>query len=472
MRPLEILLAISILISIVLLFATSRQGGRLFAMALSFAIVVACLHTFSEGLHWQLIPLYACIPILALAFLDSPAIPQWLLRLCGAVCAALLVSAIAFSYVLPMFKLPVPTGTYQVGTRLLYLVDVSRQEIHGPFPRGNRELMVQIWYPTECPCGSLASYRRRVETTLLSSYMSVLKTHSYINAPIVKSGSPFPVLLFNPAWKNPRTQNTFQFEDLASHGFVVASIDHTFNSPEVAFPDGRRVTPQGVPEIGDFTKFTWAEVENLGNRELAYQTADDRFVLDSLAKLNLDSGSDYFGRLDTEDVGAFGHSFGGAVAMETCQSDPRVRAALNMDGWFLGKVAQHGLDKPLFMMSDDSPAPPEQDLTSPILAHRLSAEWMRQDTQHIFYTLEKFGGWYLVVRDSRHMVFSDRALYSPIRSFRESGPVNSQAAHRIIESYTLAFFSQYLKGEKSTLLEQIPSPFAGGELKIYQKPVN
>jgi predicted dienelactone hydrolase len=472
MRPLEILLAISILISIVLLFAPSRQGGRLFALALSLAVVVACFHALREGLHWQLIPLYACIPILALAFLYAPATAPWFLGWCGVACVALLVSAISFSYVLPMFKLPLPTGTYQVGTRLLYLVDASRQEIHGPFPRRNRELMVQVWYPAECPCGSLASYRRRVETTLLSSYMSVLKTHSYVNAPIAQSGSPFPVLLFNPAWKNPRTQNTFQFEDLASHGFVVVSIDHTFNSQEVAFPDGRRVTSQEVPEIGDFAKFTWAEVEDLGNRELAYQTADDRFVLDSLTRLNMDSASDYFGRLNTEDVGAFGHSFGGAVAMEACQSDPRVRAALNMDGWFFGKVAQYGLDKPLFMMSDDSPDSSEQDLTSPILAHRLRAEWMRQDTQHIFYTLEKFGGWYLVVQDSRHMVFSDRALYSPIRSLRESGPVNSQEAHRIIESYTLAFFSQYLKGQKSRLLEQIPSPFAGAELKIYRRPLN
>lgn len=472
MRPLELTLAFAVLVSIVLLLVDPRRADRLFVIVLSCSIVLVCAHALAEGLHWQLMPIYACAPLLALAFLYSSAMPQWLLRSCTIAGAGLLVAGIAFSYVLPMFRLPDPTGPYQVGTRLLYLVDSSRQEIHGPFPRGNRELMVQLWFPAECPCGRLARYRRRTETTLLSSYMSVLRTHSYADAPIAKSGPSFPVLLFNPAWKNPRTQNTFQFEDLASHGFVVASIDPTYTSQQVAFPDGRRITSRDMPEIGDFSKLTWQEVVNLGDQELAYQTADDRFVLDSLSRLNLDPTSDYFGRLNSDDAGAFGHSFGGAVAMEICRSDSRVRAALNMDGWFFGDVAKYGLDKPLFIMSDDSPASPKEDLHSPNVVRRLRAEWMRQDIQRTDYTLEKFGGWYLVIRDSRHMIFSDRALYSPIRSLRESGAVDSRAAHQIIESYSLAFFSKYLKGETSRLLEETPSRFPGAELKIYSRPRN
>jgi len=470
MRRFEFILAASLLVSIALLLPGHIRKGRLFAVALIFSILVVCIHAITEGLHWQLIPLYACIAILALVFLYDFVIPRWLFRLCGITCAVLLISAIALSSVLPMFSLPEPTGPYKVGTRLLYLVDSSRLEIHGPGPRGYRELMVQIWYPTDRPAGKLATYRRRAETTLLSSYMSVLKTHSYLDAPIAKAGAPFPVLLFNPAWKNPRTQNTFQFEDLASHGFVVASIDHTYNSQPVAFPDGRRITAQDAPEIGDFTHYTRQEMVDLGNRELAYQTADDRFVLDSLSTLNLDSASYYFARLNTDVAGAFGHSFGGAVAMEVCHSDPRVKAALNMDGWLFGTVAEKGLNKPLFIMSDENPAPPEQDLQSANSATRLSAEWERQDTQRISYTLETYGGFYLVIRNSRHMIFSDRALYSPVRSLRESGPVDSRAAHQIIESYTLAFFLKYLKGQHNLLLEQTPSPFAGTELRIYPRP--
>lgn len=471
MRQFEFILTVSLLLPIALVLPGHIRKGRLFAVALILSILVVGIHAITEGLHWQLIPLYACIPILALVFLYDYVIPRWLVRSCGIACAVFLILAIAFSYVLPMFRLPEPTGPYQIGTRLLYLIDSSRSEIHGPHPRGYRELMVQIWYPTDLPSGTLATYRRRAETTLFSSYMSLVKTHSYLDAPIAKAGAPFPVLLFNPAWKNPRTLNTFQFEDLASHGFLVASIDHTHNSQPVAFPDGRRIT-SSVPEISDFTHYTQQEVVDLGNQELAYQAADDRFVLNSLSKLNLDTASDYFSRLNTDDVGAFGHSFGGAVAMEICQSDPRVRAALNMDGWFFGTVAEKGLNKPLFIMSADRPGPPEQDLQSSDRATRLGAEWERQDLQHIFYTLAKFGGFYLRIQNSSHFIFSDRALYSPIRSLQFSGSVDSQVAHTIIESYTLAFFSKYLKGQNSLLLEQIPSPYPRTEFRVYSKPAN
>jgi predicted dienelactone hydrolase len=297
--------------------------------------------------------------------------------------------------------------------------------------------------------------------------MSVLKTHSHLDAPIAKRGAPFTVLLFNPAWKNQRTQNTFQFEDLASHGYVVASIDHTYNSQPIAFPDGRRVTAQDLPEIGDFTRFTWQQVEDLGEQELAYQVADDLYVLDALGELSRDPASDYFERLDTENSGVFGHSFGGAAAMESCRKDPRIRAAINMDGWFFGDVAHYGLAKPLFIMSDDSPIPSQEALTSSDVARRYRAKWIQRDMQYMAETFEKFGGYSMTILGSRHMVFSDRASYSPFRKLNESGGVNSRLAHQIIESYTLAFFSKYLRGEGGSLLEQIPSPYAEVEFKIY-----
>lgn len=440
MRSLEIILAFLGLILITYLYSPRLLGGKVFVLVLLIFIFSLCVHAVWEGLHWQLIPLYGCLPILVVAFVYQQELPFWLFRCCAIVCTSLLLSACAFSIVLPMFHLPKPTGSYKVGTRILHLVDTSRAEIHSPASSGYRELMVQIWYPAECPCGPLASYRRRIETTLLSSYMSVLRTHSHLDASIAKRGAPFPVLLFNPAWKNSRTQNIFQFEDLASHGYAVASIDHTYNSQPVAFPDGRRITAQDLPEIGDFARLTWQQVEDLGEKELAYQVADDLFVLDALGELSRDSESDFFERLDTENTGVFGHSFGGAVAMESCRKDPRIRAAINMDGWFFGDVAQYGLAKPLFIMSDDSPLPSQEALASSDIARRLRAKWIQRDMQYIAETFEQFGGYSMTILGSSHMVFSDRASYSPFRGLNESGGVDSRLAHQIIESYTLAFF--------------------------------
>ena len=181
--------------------------------------------------YWQLIPLYAGRDVdVVRADRMRRERPRWLRATLATVVTALLLMTAGFTYVLPMFALPKPTGPYAIGTRIEPLVDPVRMETHVAGSAKPREIMVQIWYPATPHHQRLASYRRRRETTLLSSYMAVLKTHSYKNAAVATNGAPFPVLLFNPAWGGERTQNTYQVEDLASHGFIVVGIDHTYNS--------------------------------------------------------------------------------------------------------------------------------------------------------------------------------------------------------------------------------------------------
>jgi len=46
----------------------------------------------------------------------------------------------------------------------------------------------------------------------------------------------------NLRFTNSRSTLTALAEDLASHGYVVAGIDHTYESHATAFPDGRVTT--------------------------------------------------------------------------------------------------------------------------------------------------------------------------------------------------------------------------------------
>ncbi len=85
-----------------------------------------------------------------------------------------------------------------------------------------------------------------------------------ILAPMRQSHSevpPFFVLLFNHGWAGRRTQDTFLTEDLASHGYVVAAIDHTYNSVRVALPGDRIVDNTNGYDPLDASKHTAAEIE-------------------------------------------------------------------------------------------------------------------------------------------------------------------------------------------------------------------
>jgi pimeloyl-ACP methyl ester carboxylesterase len=79
------------------------------------------------------------------------------------------------------------------------------------------------------------------------------------------------------------------------------------------------------------------------------------FVVDQLQRLNADSSETFAARMDLQRLGMFGHSFGGATALEFCHQDSRCKAALDMDGIPFGSVVPEGLSKPgMFLLSDHS----------------------------------------------------------------------------------------------------------------------
>lgn len=419
------------------------------ASFLAAAMVVTSLawHTAALLLYWQMLPAYAGSLLLM--------VPLWVARLSDVqrrVMAAAAGALIAFSaisvVVVPMFRLPAPTGSFAVGTAIVHLVDPGRAD--ATFRSGHREWMVQVWYPARAgSSGRPAPYRRWSETTLLSSYQAVLATHSRLGTPV--ADGRFPLLLFNPAWEGQRTQNTFLVEDLASHGFVVAAIDHTHNSSPVAFPDGQVVRASEPREVDDFTNVSMDQVLGFANQELATQVADDSRTLDAFAAWARDPATPWYRHVDLTRAGAFGHSFGGAVAVAACARDPRIQAALNMDGWLYGALDPPPA-KPLFVISnEDWPFNP-QNVARERRSSRVGDRLDIADLDATVALLQGSGGYMLAISGMEHMDFTDRPLYSPVRRLTGSGPRDAGAGETILRAYTLAFFSSVLRGTHEPLL--------------------
>lgn len=457
MRPLEIAGFLLAILPVLALLAVLPVSVGLAAALLSCGVLLTA--GVWQGAYWQLVPLYAGVVLSVAALLLFAQQPRWVRIALATAVTALLVATATFTYILPMFRLPRPTGNYAVGTRILHLVDPHRMETHVAGARHAREIMVQVWYPAKPNGQHLANYRRRRETTHLSRYMDVLWTHSYLNAPVAGQGGPYPVLLFNPAWKGQRTQNTFQMEDLASHGFIVVAIDHTYNSGPVAFPDGRIVRTVDVHDIDDFHDATLAQQMAVGDEEVRIEAGDDSMVLDYLSSADKNPASPWFQHVDASNAGAFGHSFGGAAAAQTCYQDPRVKAAINMDGWVFGDAAIHGLAKPFMLMYEAGPPLASADLTSPDQQTRRYAKLSLWDSNNMKRTMQQFGGYIVTIRNTRHFNFADRALFSPIRRLTDAGKISPRRAHAIIEDYTLQFFSHYLLNKSAPLLSMQSSPY-------------
>ncbi|WP_330293368.1 alpha/beta hydrolase family protein [Streptomyces sp. NBC_00576] len=356
-------------------------------------------------------------------------------------------------------SLPLPTGRYQVGEVPVHLVDHSRPD---PWQTSQnyRELMVSVYYPTTHTAHHPAApymlprAAAHFDSVTANDYLGMnlptgqvnwaaTATHAVQGAPVARGDGGRPVLIYSPGLGEPRTWGTTLVADLASRGYVVVTIDNTYESPEVQFPNGSLATMVTPTDPDAFIK-----------KALAVRTADTSFVLDQLSLLNAGHNPDVDGRrlphglagsLALSRVGMFGHSMGGTATATAMDADPRISAGINMDGNLtnfdgtLMPVAEHGLARPLLLIGKDG----STDTGPGWQAFRARTPgWTRQ----------------LTLRGSEHASFTDaEALLPqlglpPATQTQNIGTIDPATAIRTNEAYLSAYFDHWLRGRSGRLL--------------------
>jgi predicted dienelactone hydrolase len=259
--------------------------------------------------------------------------------------------------------LPAPTGPFAVGRTTTVWSDAGQADPLAPQPGTKRELFVWIWYPAapRQPSQTVADYlpvswRTAVEhqwglMKFLGRDLSRVHAHSIRDGELSPQQRAYPVILMRAGLAGLVTGYTSLAEDLASHGYVVVGFDAPYRSSVVVFPDGRVIarTPQNDADL-----VSGSELEQLATKLVQTWSADMGFALDQPERLNTsDSSGKFLGRLDMQRVGVFGHSLGGATALQFCHDDSRCKACIDVDGIPFGSVTRKGVAKPvMFLMSD------------------------------------------------------------------------------------------------------------------------
>jgi dienelactone hydrolase len=455
MRALELSIVISLVAYVGYLMSPSRIDYIWLSLIPILCLPVIALHFLLEGYRWQMLSVYAllCAAVLyklAPQFKDVQA--QYLAGLVALACLGL---GTILSTAFPVFELPPPTGPHAVGTQTRHLVDANRQD---PADQGSpRELMVQIWYPAEARFrGKIAPYREKATTSARDARFALVKTHSIVAAPLAAVQARFPVLLYAPSWDGMRTENTFQAEELASHGYVVIGIDHPYSSHATVFPDGRIVRTKLMDDDFYSSEAAFSTFLKTAEMQIRIRTDDVRFVLDAFRDLDAaDPQEPFANHLDLDHVGIFGFSLGGGVAAQACWLDRRFKACVNMDGMMAAESLEQGTIAPYLIMSESHPPPPDSiPNTSPSKRRELEFEWAQFIQMRNLFS--RYGGYWLTISRAKHFNFSDYSFSSPLRSYSLSGPIVPADAARITRQYMLAFFDQYLKGIDQLLLDDRP----------------
>ena len=484
MRPLEALILLAILFSLLAYLVPIRRRPRWLFLLPALAALSVVIHLVVEGYRWQMVPAYVLAGIVLAGMLwgvrqaagrqrGAPSRGRRILAVFGVVVGlAVLALAARLSVTLPVFRLPEPTGPYAVGTQYNYWTDTGRPDEYTTEVGAFREISAQIWYPAKLSGNeSPIRYMRRDAARVLSSswngpafyldYFAVVRTHAYLNAEAAQAGAPFPVITYSPS--GLMSAHMTLFEELASQGYIVVCIGHPYWNPFIYGSSG-----EVIPFDGENEKYQawWAEARSTRVEEAKSQvtlakttTAQERafatlnelmplavpdlrvwaedigFVLDELDAINKGAGP-LTGALDLEHVGVMGYSKGGAAAGQFCVTDERCKAGINLTGFMYGDIVDANLDTPFLFMN-------EEELWCPDCY-----------PNELFFKRARGDAYQMKIRGARHTSFGDGTLYGQLdQSAKKEPAIEGKRMIRIVNVYSLAFFDKYLKGLASPLLD-------------------
>jgi pimeloyl-ACP methyl ester carboxylesterase len=441
MTPIEGLLALlDVLALSVFLIRKGRIGfaGKIFSLA---AFVTAAATLMVELPRWQVYPAVFVGFALILTLFRSSEI-SWLGRLLAACGYALTLGSLAAAFVMPIFKLPTPAGAHAIGTNTRVWYRTEQTE-HSGGTGSSRKIVVQFWYPAAAgQGGKYAPYRDAGAGTRMSKYLQLVKTHAKQNVKLDGTQQQFPLLIFSPLWNSGRSPYAIFYEELASQGFIVAAVEH--------LPD----FPREADEIENMEKI--GELDSRATK----RALDLILVLDKITELNhADPENLLTGKVDLDRVGVMGHSFGGAASIEACYLDKRFKSAVDLDGAVYGAVGYSGPPQPIFYFLSDGLRDVTPLLNSSNKDDRDDGIMEQLDRDRKIKWLHQYGGYYLRIRDSLHLDFTDRPRYSRMKRLTMTSKLDPEMEEEVYLKYTVAFFEQTLNGKDEPLLRTTPSPY-------------
>jgi dienelactone hydrolase len=385
---------------------------------------------------------------------------------------------------------PAPSGPEAVGRTTLRWVDASRPETMTDAEDDTREIIVHLWYPAKSDgdavraayvpdLGQLSGAIRASGAISPVELFGLrfVQTHAFADVPMSDAEARYPVLLFSPGNVTNSAYYSTIIEELVSHGYVVAAIDHPYDVTAVVLSNG---------QVAAFAEEKWPVVAANADKEsvdanmrfylerVNARAEDARFVLNQLERLNTETDGKFKGRLDLSNAGIMGHSVGGITASRACELEPRFRACLNLDGHYASSPfypTESGVapEQPFMLIAteDDTREPPDEVLARWGITRdewREERDRMREQVTAMYRSVRS-GSYQVIIPRASHDSFTDGPTLLP-------APLNREAEQadrilRIASDYTLAFFDKSLKGQSVALLDGPSAAHPEVMLRVY-----
>ncbi len=335
-----------------------------------------------------------------------------------------------------VFSYPDFSGEYKVASQSMILFDLARYEPFEQDSISNRKLHVRFYYPMEAtnddqvnqpllPVISenawdyLVGPHQVAGKQLRFDNYQTAKWDISLGSPIAENKTNFPVLIFSHGYGYSAESYSALSAELASMGYIVVSINHTYGANPSDFGRQDVVWAEPLPSdsIGAYLPI-WSD--------------DQMFVIDQLTIINSESSSGFYNKMDLTNLGIFGHSYGGAAAYHSASRDPRIKAVIDIDGTIFDFENTY-IEQPFaFILSKDH-------------LPKFDYQFAENDAFEIRFNSFK------------HISFTDHILWWQWDHDDKDlglGKVDAHRAVELVSQITADFFAKYLISENSDWFDE------------------
>lgn len=304
-----------------------------------------------------------------------------------------------------------PTGSYPVATAVYTLTDTTRVETYTTTGE-SRKITIAMWYPQG-------------------------------------ADGKYPLVIFSHGAFGIKSSNESLYRELASHGYVVCSLDHTYQALFTKDQSGHTtwINRHYMQEISREDARTDPELSfTLYQKWMKLRMDDLNVVIDDILEQARQVEADPVYRLiDTTRIGVMGHSLGGSAALGIGRMRADVRAVVALESPFLADI--EGVKDKKFTFNETAYPVPVLNVYSDSSWSHL-AEWPQYGEN---YRLLVDGGsdtYSVYISGAGHLTLTDLALTSPLLTRLLNGrpaPLAATDCLRKLNALCLAFFDYYLK---------------------------
>lgn len=277
------------------------------------------------------------------------------------------------------------------------------------------------------------------------SYRTLSVLVYYPDADSIKNNT-CPLIVFSHGGISTKTSNLSLFKELASHGYVVVSIDHTYHALSTEI-DGKKVyiDSKYMKELN--AEDSHSDIENsyaCFQKWMELRTGDINFVIDSFIQKSVKESDSFYSLIDAKSFGVAGHSLGGSAALGVARQRNDIKAVIALESPYMCDII--GVNGNEFTWN-----------TKPYLCAVMNIysdsgypliETDNKYVQNKNYLYNNGNVEYCYIEGSNHYSLTDLVRKSPILCALLGGGYKKSGYDtlELINQKSLAFFDKYLSG--------------------------